>query len=440
MKRHPILLVTLSALVIIGAFLFSGGEETSTEYRTAVLKRGTLVRTVTASGSVTAMVTVEVGSELSGRLAAIEADFNDRIEQGQVLARLDPETFEARVREAQAELEVAQTNVMINAGALEQRKAELADVRGTLRVLQSEAASAKAQAEQAKHDLERKSALQSGRAVSESDLQQAEAAMESRVALAQAATERARVQKARIAAAQAGLRMAEGTLENAKSIVKQRQAALEKAQIDLSRSVIRSPIDGVVISRDVDMGQTVAASLKTPTLFTIAKDLAQIQLELRVSEADIGELQVGQSVEFTVDAYPKRGFSGRVTQVRKAPKVFQNVVTYSVIVEATNPGQALFPGMTALATIQVSETPDVLRLPNAALRFDPPGRRAPLIAEAEGDEGPGSPARVWTLQDGRLDPTSIRIGGSDGAVTGILAGPLKEGDEVVVGVRRPMPD
>lgn len=431
-----VLYTLLVAGVVLGGFLVYvlSGDVDVTTFRTARILRGDVVSTVTASGSVEAMTTVEVSSQLSGQIAALEADFNDVVTAGETLARLDPQSSEARVREAQAELEVAQTNVLMQSAAVERAKADLANAQGTLAVLDSQAASAQANFNEAARDLERKQALQSGSALSASELTKAEASRDSARALAQAAEAQVEVQKAKITSAEADIRIAEAALHNARAVVKQRQAALEQARVDLERTVIRAPIDGVVVSRDVDVGQTVAASLQAPKLFTLAGDLAQITVNASVDEADIGRVAVGQRVEFSVDAYPQRTFPGRVTQVRKAPQMFQSVVTYTVVIEAENPGRLLFPGMTTLVNIVVAEATDVLRVPNAALRFRPGGQPVPEHAVGE---GPGEPGVVWVHPGGReLRPIVVRVGDSDGTSTALLQGELEEGDEVVVGAVR----
>jgi HlyD family secretion protein len=432
MKRFALgALISVLLVGVLGLWLF-GGDEVSTSYRTAAVERGDLVSTVTASGRVAAMVTVDVSSQLSGQVARLEVDYNAVVSERQVLARLDPQSFEARVRELEAELEVAEANVLMQKAGVERAKADLADAQGTLSVMQNRAASARANYADKQQDLERLQALQSRSAVSRSDLQNAGAERDSARALLQAATAEARVQEARIHAAEAALDIAQAGVRNAGAVVKQRQAALDQARVDLERTAIRSPIDGIVISRDVDLGQTVAASLQAPTLFTIAGDLSKIKVEASVDEADIGRVKAGQRVEFTVDAYPQRVFGGKVAQVRMAPQVFQNVVTYMVVIEAENSDQALFPGMTALVRVAVSELEDVLKVPNAALRFRPRSE----LAETARTSVSADSATVWVLVEGKAKPVEVTTGESDGSAIAVLDGDLEPGDQVILGAVR----
>jgi HlyD family secretion protein len=432
MKRFALGALILVLLVgVLGLWLL-GDDKVSTSYRTAMVERGALVSTVTASGRVAAMVTIDVSSQLSGQVARLEVDYNAVVDEGQVLARLDPQSFEARVRELEAELEVAEANVLMQNAGVERAKADLADAQGTLSVMQNRAASARANYADKQQDLERLQALQSRSAVSRSDLQNAGAERDSAHALLQAATAEAQVQEARIHSAEAALDIAQAGVRNAGAVVKQRQAALDQARVDLERTAIRSPIDGIVISRDVDLGQTVAASLQAPTLFTIAGDLSKIKVEASVDEADIGRVKAGQRVEFTVDAYPQRAFSGKVAQVRMAPQVFQNVVTYMVVIEAENPDHALFPGMTALVRVAVSELEDVLKVPNAALRFRP---RSEMAGTARTSVTADS-ATVWVLEDGKAKPVEVTTGESDGTDIAVLDGDLEPGDQVILGAVR----
>jgi HlyD family secretion protein len=287
-------------------------------------------RIVTASGAVRALVTVEVGSQLSGKVESLYADFNDRVEAGQIIAQIDPQTFRTRVREAEAARAVAQANV-------ELQRASFARTAANARTTELE--------------LERIRTLAERGNASRAALENAEAAQD---------------------AAQAELSVSRAQIANAEAVLQQREATLQGARIDLERADIRSPIDGVVVERAVDQGQTVAASLSAPTLFTIAQDLGQVQIDAQIDEADIGQIADGQEVSFTVDAYPGQALTGRVEQIRLAPTTLQNVVTYTVVISAANPGERLLPGMTANLDIVTGERTDVLTVPNSALRFRPP--------------------------------------------------------------------
>jgi len=288
-------------------------------------------RIVTASGAVRALVTVEVGSQLSGKVESLYVDFNDPVEAGQIIAQIDPQTFRTRVREAEAARAVAQANV-------ELQRASLARTAANARTTELE--------------LQRIRTLAERGNASRAALENAEAAQDA--AVAELAVSRAQI-------------------ANAEAVLQQREATLQGARIDLERADIRSPIDGVVVERAVDQGQTVAASLSAPTLFTIAQDLGQVQIDAQIDEADIGQIANGQEVSFTVDAYPGQALSGQVEQIRLAPTTLQNVVTYTVVISAANPGERLLPGMTANLDIVTGERSGVLTVPNSALRFRPPG-------------------------------------------------------------------
>jgi HlyD family secretion protein len=418
------------AVIFAGVGYFYPLQRDPVRYLTQPIERGTIITEVSAAGTVNALVRTEVSSQLSGQITELLVDFNDVVKQGQVLARLDPRSYQARVREASADLEMAKAEVATRQAMLEQAGAELANAKAMRAVIEAEARSSLAKATEARLELERRQALTSKTLIAEREIAEAKAEYDSRSAMLQAARARIQVQEAAILAAQASARIAETELQHARAEVRQSQAALDKAEVDLKRTEILSPMDGLVIRRDVDVGQTVAASLQAPTLFTIAKDLGEMTLECQVDEADIGRVRVGQATVFTVDAYPGRRFSGKVIQIRKAPMAFQNVVTYSVIVSVENPDLALFPGMTAVARIRVLAQPDILRVPNAALRYLPPDAQVPVMQASA--SGAGLPATVWVLDPaGVPQPVAIRSGATDNRFTALLHGPLQEGDEVI---------
>lgn len=312
-------------------------------YRTASVERGDVLRTVSATGRLQARVTVEVGSQLSGQLLEINADFNDVVTADQPIARLDPATFEQRLRQAEADLAVQRANA---------------------RAAEAQAAQAEADAAVARRDLDRIAPLAERGVASAASLDAATAAATRSAASVAAAAAQRDVAAAR---------------------VMQAEAAVANAAVDLERTTIRSPVDGVVVARSVDVGQTVAASLQAPVLFTIAQDLALMQIEIEVDEADIGAVRPGQRITFNVDAYPDREFSGAVDEVRKQPNIVSNVVTYVVTAETENPAGALLPGMTANVEIIVEERRDVIRAPNAALRFTPADGVETVSADGDGE-------------------------------------------------------
>lgn len=331
-------------LAIVAAFWWLGGEETL-RYRTATVDEGSVRIAIAATGKLSALSTVEVGSQVSGQLLSVEVDFNDRVEAGQAIARIDPANFQSRVDQVQAELSSA-------LASLESARANHGEAQATLR--------------NAEANFERAESIFARHLISRADYD---------------ATVAARDQaQARVASTAASIRVAQSQVE-------QRRAALANAQLDLDYTIIRSPVDGVILLRAVEPGQTVAASFQTPVLFSIAEDLGKMQIELTVDESDVGQIREGQSVRFTVDAFPGRDFNGRVRQVRLAATEASTVVTYPVIVDVDNADGSLLPGMTANTEVLVSERSGVTRLPNAALRFRPPGETAAASGSATGGSG-----------------------------------------------------
>lgn len=387
-----LLLAVLSAGGVL-VILFNGGSP-SPHYRTTKVERGELSVVVSATGTVNAVTVVQVGSQVSGTIARLFADFNSVIRKGQVVAIIDTTFLWASVRDAEANLERAE-----------------------------------AQVNKAKRDLERSTPLLERNLLSQADYDAALTAYEQAVAQ-----------------------------------LKSAEAQFDRAQINLKYATIRSPIEGVVLSRNVDVGQTVAASFSAPTLFTIANDLTKMQVEANIDEADIGRVRAGQSARFTVDAYPEEQFSGRVSQVRLQPQTVENVINYTVIVEVPNPDLDLMPGMTATLFILADERKDVLKVSNMALRFRPPAddphfsieRPDSLRRQSGGWERQGGEIRqrvelrerremlidrpkptggqVWILRESRPALVFVRTGISDGTYTEVVHGGLEEGDEVIIGL------
>jgi HlyD family secretion protein len=432
----------ISLLLAFAGFLFlaSGTEKSVVSYRTAPVERGNLVTTITATGTIEAVVTVEVGSQLSGQVEKLFVDFNDEVKKGQAIAQLDQESVKAVVREAKAALDIAEAGVRMQEAAIERARSSLAEAETRRRVLQARTESARIALEKAERDLGRAEGLKSKGAVAGSTVEDAQTERDTMAAALRSAEAEQAVQEQEIAIARADLLGADARLANAQGAVAQKQAVLDQAEVQLERTIIRSPIDGAVIDRNVDRGQTVAASLEAPTLFTIAQDLRQMEVHAKIDEADIGRIQLGQRAVFTVDSYPRRSFTGTVTQVRKAPQAVRNVVVYTVLISTKNPDLALLPGMTAVAQIVIDEATDVLKVPNSALRFRPP--EGVVQASATGNPGEamqGIPALVWIEEaGGQLAPVRIGTGISDATATELLSGPLTEGQAVVVG-QRPVP-
>ncbi len=413
-------------LAICALLLGSCGADS--EYRTALIETGSLAVQVTAVGTVQPLALTKVSTQLSGQVAEVLADFNDVVEKGQVLARLDEQSFRARHQEAQAELEVAHSQLQVQQAAVERAQAQLANRRAKREVLKAEAESAAARQRMAAGELARMRTLAERKTLSASQLEEAQSEFDSTRALRQAADARLQVQDTEIRMAEADLAIAMSQLGNHRALIRQREAAADEARVNLERTAILSPLDGVVIRRDVEPGQTVAASLQAPTLFSLAGDLRSMRVETRVDEADIGRVRVGQPVQFRVDAYPERLFTGEVHKIHIAPEVVRNVVTYHVLVDAPNPDLALLPGMTALVQITVEEHVDVLLLPNSALRFMPPADWPSL-----GEPAPGS-TRVWRLASAEPRPIEVSLGPSDDSATVLQEGELQPGDRVVIGL------
>jgi len=484
------------AAAVAGALLYGGlsaADGDAPRFRLALVERGPIASTVAASGTLEPVVAVDVGTQVSGMIRTLHADFNSEVKAGQVIARIDSAPFEAKLSQAEAELAVERARVTMHEAELEGLEADLNGLRAAL----TEAA----------EELRRKRSLFARRVVASSAVDTAFANHEQAAARVRAGLARLAKQRAQIALARAQV------LEKA--------AGVRQRRLDLDYTYIRSPVNGVVISRNVDAGQTVAASLQAPVLFRIAQDMSRMQIGVSVDEADIGQVRVGQAATFTVDSFPGRTFEGLVQQVRKAGIEQSNVVTYTVVVTAENADRRLLPGMTANMTIIVSQRRDVLKVPNAALRFRPPGagnasapaardgdrqarterrlkrltkrlgltaeqqkgvraifadtgrkirglreqglsrdERAPLVARlraaavartealldagqraeyrkmlAARDQNPRLIGRVW-IPDAQGRPQQVRVvyGISDGTVSEIVRGELKAGQQVIVGI------
>ena len=358
-------------VIAVGIFMIVRKNDDGTQYTTQKVTRGNIQATVTATGTLNAVTTVLVGTQVSGTIKNLYADYNSYVKKGQLLAQIDPANFEAQVQQAKANLAVAAANV-------EKAKAAVLDTSRALA---------------------RNKLLAGRNLIAISDLDTAET------------NELAAVAQQKAAEAQ----------------VEQAQAALKIAMTNLQYTRIVSPVDGMVISRNVDVGQTVAASFQTPTLFNIAQDLAKMQIDVSVDEADIGRIKGGESVEFRVDAYPDKTLKGRVAAIRNAPITVQNVVTYDVVVLVQNQEKILKPGMTANVSIITSVHENVLQVPNSAFRFRP-GIKYPARAEAPERKGPV----IWVLDNGKPHKIVVGTGISDGDNTEVISPALKEEDDVIV--------
>lgn len=424
--------VLVILLVVIAAGFGYGyyGPSRPPRLLTVPIERGHVVVVVKATGMVNAKLTVDVSSQLSGRIAEVPVDFNDSVKAGDPIARLDPESYTAKLNAAKAALQVARSTSALNQATVERAKANLASAQANAGMSQAQLAAAQIKHQETLRDLQRKQYLARGANISESDLSRVQSQSRSEEADLRADAEQLAMRQAAIAGAEAELHMAEANVKNSNAVVQQKQAEIEQAEVDLERTVLRAPIDGVILKRDVNPGQTVAVSLEAKTLFKIAKDLHQMQVDARIDEADIGKVKLGQAVSFSVDAYPDKEFAGRVTQIRRSPEVAHNVVTYTAVISADNPDLLLLPGMTATMRIAISDSGVVLKVPNQALRFHPDAGsgEAPTAATAQGG------SILWVPgSDGEPKAVAVTLGASDAESTELLDGPLTAGQPVIVG-------
>jgi len=354
-------LVAVAFVTVLFASLWSCSEpsEPAPPARTIQVSKntesGNLRKTVTATGAVHTVHNVDVGSQLSGKIEAVYVDFNDLVTTGQPLALLDQHSFEASLDGASAALAVAEAQVRISEAAVDRARASVAGSKAKIAFFEAQIARAKASLQEAQLALDRKKNLSTKGVLSQVELDEVKANLEKSKAEHNAALSEFKVQEQQITIEEADLKIAEGELLRAQSLIPQRQAALKLAEFELERTIIRSPIDGIVINRGIEPGQTVAASLEAPTLFTIAQDLEIMEVHTMIDETDIGKIEVGQKAVFSVDAYPDRNYAGEVRQIRKSPQTNRGVVSYVTIIKTENTDLSLLPGMTALVSISVVE-------------------------------------------------------------------------------------
>jgi HlyD family secretion protein len=428
MKKSGRWLILAGVVAIIVLFVAFGlNRNTQAQHFTAKVERGEIDDVVEATGTINAVITVQVGSQVSGTIAKLNADFNSRVHKGDVVALIDPALFKGALLQATADLENAKANLVAARANLEKAKAGMV---------------------QTKADYDRAIGLTRDGVMSQQQLDLAKSNFDS---------------------AKASVGAADANVTQAQAQVSQKDAAVAVAQTNLDYTVIRSPIDGTVVARNVDVGQTVAASLQAPTIFTIAQDLTKMWVYAKTDESDVGNIKIGKPVSFKVDAFPKDTFHGVVSQVRMNATTVQSVVTYDTIIEFANPELKLFPGMTAYVTIPVDTVKNAMKLPNTALRYKPPMSAEEILAvykqygidageqkvveETPGggvasNAGPGAAAQnpprapkrdsavVWKLHaDNTMEPVKVSLGITDHAfteVSGVLKGALKEGDEVII--------
>lgn len=508
-KKQLILGAGAVLLLAVGAFYYWGNQSSAAQYMTAKVERGNLRNTVTATGTLQAVTTVQVGSQASGTISALNVDFNSVVKTGQVIAQLDPSVSKAQVDQARANLDQARASLQQATAAVAQSRAGVTDARAKAQAAgstvqndqagvsgaQANLAVLKAQLDDAASYLHQQESLVQAGVIARRDLEiaqtsyktaeakykQAQTQVSQAMLSAQSSASSGVAQsQAQVQQSQAQVQQSQAQVQQAAAQVQQAQAALRLAEVNLAHTTITSPIDGIVVSRSVDVGQTVAASLSAPTLFTIAKDLTQMQVIANIDQADIGLVEQAKSVKFSVDAFPGKDYDGKIEQLRLNPVNVQNVVTYNVVIDVDNPEQKLKPGMTANLTITIDERNNVLKVPNSSLRFTPqdatgqrsggqrtggsgqgrsqnsaatPGNANAGAATKEGqsnDQQQGGSGRnfapasapvlagqtriVWVLgQDGKPQARRIKIGLTDGVATEVVEGNLQEGELVITG-------
>ena len=499
-KKQLIIGVAGFAVVAAAAFYFWGGQTSAAQYLTAKVERGNLRNTVTATGTLQAVTTVQVGSQASGTISSLSADYNSVVKKGQVIAQLDPAVSKAQVDQARANLQQAQAGLQQARAAVTNSRAGVSDAQAraqaavsTTQNNQAGVAGAranlavlKAQQDDALNYLKQQESLLKSGVIPQRDLDVARTAYQT----AQAKYDQGTAQlnqaivneqmaagsgvaqsQAQVQQSQAQVQQSQAQVQAAEAQVQQAAAALQLAEVNLAHTTITSPIDGIVVSRDVSVGQTVAASLSAPTLFTIANDLTKMQVIANIDQADIGLVENAKAVKFSVDAFPGKDFDGKIEQMRLNPQNVQNVVTYNVVIDVDNPDQKLKPGMTANLTITIDERNNVLKVPNAALRFTPQDSTAQRTGSGnsngqgrrqsgangsgngrpEGAPGSGSGNDVqfapptapvlagqtriiWVAdQNGTPQRRRIKVGLSDGVSTEVVEGNLQEGEMVITG-------
>jgi HlyD family secretion protein len=435
MARKKMVLIGTAALVLAGgSWMLLHGHDT-TQYQTAPVERGNILSSISATGNANAVVTVLVGSQVSGNIKALHADFNSKVTKGQLIAEIDPQVFQARVDQAKAALDSARSAVSNAQAGVAKAAADVASSRAAAANQNAQVVKAQAAVNDAKSKAAARATLFKEGIMSKEDSDTAQTTYDEAVAEVNATKAQVDASQSAIQAVMAQKTAAETQLRSAQAQVAQAQANLVQANLDLEHTRITAPVDGTVIARNMDVGQTVAASFQAPTIFSIAQDLTKMQVDTNVDEADVGQVKLGQQATFTVDAYPTRTFTGTVSQIRQAPINVQNVVTYDVVVAVPNPDQKLLPGMTASVKIATAEADDVLKIPNAALRYKPANVtfKAPTSVHAAGPRKQPDGRMIWVLgKDGKPKAVRVQLGISDGNFTGVTSGQLQEGDQVIV--------
>ena len=427
------LVIGLLATAAVLVWRFANRSE-APKFQFTQLQRGTIESTVSATGTCNAVVDVQVGSQVSGNIKALYADFNTRVKAGQLVALIDPEMFEAKVKQADAAWRNSQAAFENSRAATQKAEADLSSARAAEVNQAAAIAKAKVAVSDANAKLARRKEMFAGTIISKEDLDTAQATYDEAVADQQAAEAQHDAAEHNIQSAEAAVRAANTSVTMFQDEVELTLAELNQSRIDLAHTRITAPVDGTVVARRMDVGQTVAASFQAPTIFEIAQDLTKMQVDTNVAESDVGRLMVDQEATFTVDAYPATAFKGRVAQIRKAPINVQNVITYDAVIEVPNPDLKLFPGMTANVTILTQRAENVLKVPNAALRFRPPES---LIEGSTAASKPpaGNAAVVYiAAPNAKVRAVPAKLGITDGNFTEIEGGGLSANQQVIVGI------
>jgi HlyD family secretion protein len=457
MKKLKWLVVTVVVLGLAGV----GGYRYYTssrkiEYQTTPLTRGDIESVVSATGNCNAVVSVQVGSQVSGNILELKADFNTKVSKNQLVAVIDPAPFQARVDQARANVENARAAVLNVQSQLSKSVADIASAQAAVANQRANIVRAQSVVSDSKTKYDRRVQMFDEKVVSKEDRDTAQSTYDQAVANLEAAQAQLSAAQSALESTRAQREVIQAQLTSAQSQVKQNEASLQTAELDLAHTQIRAPVDGTVIARNMDVGQTVAASFSAPTIFQIAQDLTKMQVDTNIDESDISRIVVGQEANFSVDAYPGQTFRGEVVQIRRAPINVQNVITYDVVIQVPNPDLKLFPGMTANVRVLTDRVENVLRLPSAALRVRlDPAAKAKGGGKKGGGGGKGKAAAaakargaarqeltqaqtVYVMgEDGQPKPERVRLGIGDGNFVAVLSDNLKEGDNIITGVLTP---
>lgn len=469
-RRWGLLFVCVLILAGLGAGVYLRAND-HVLYKFTKIEKGTIESTISATGTCNAVVTVQVGSQVSGNIKELYADYNTKVTKGQVVAKIDPEVFKAKVQQATANLDSSKASVENVKAQIEKARADQMSAVAAVKNAQANVAKSKVAVIDGQAKLKARKRLVTEGAVSAEELDTAQATYDSAIAAQDAAESSVQAAMASQRASEAQVKVMQSQQTQAEAQVKQLEAGLSQAQLDLDHCEIHAPVDGVVVARSMDVGQTIAASFQAPTLFEIAQDLTKMQVDTNVDEADIGKVQVGQKATFTVDAYPESRFRGDVVEIRKKALNTQNVISYDVVIAVSNPDFKLFPGMTANVRILTDRHDDVLKIVNVALRYRPPEEKGP--GETPTQKAPTSPSfgggfpgggfgggprgprgegggggggaggrrgaanrtqKLWRVgPEGKPVAVEVKVGISDGTYTEVTAEDLHESDEIIIG-------